>query len=39
MNKRDKLTQRIDNLNGLVNHLLRIDEKDILRDVRNVLNK
>ena len=39
MNKRDKLIQRIDNLNGLVNHLIRIDEKDILRDVRNVLNK
>jgi hypothetical protein len=39
MNKRDKLIQRIDNLNGLVNHLLRIDEKDILRDVRNTLIK
>jgi hypothetical protein len=39
MNKRDKLVQRIENLNGLANHLLRIDEKDILRDVRNVLNK
>ena len=39
MNKRDKLIHRIENLNGLVNHLLRIDEKDILRDVRNVLNK
>ena len=37
MNKRDKLIQRIDNLNGLVNHLLRIDEKDILRGVRNIL--
>jgi hypothetical protein len=39
MNTRDKLVQRIENLNGLANHLLRIDEKDILRDVRNVLNK
>jgi hypothetical protein len=37
MNKRDKLIQRIDNLNGLINHLIRIDEKDILRDVRNIL--
>ena len=39
MNKRDKLTQRIENLNGLVSHLIRIDEKDILRDVRNILTK
>jgi hypothetical protein len=37
MNKRDKLTQRIENLNGLVSHLIRIDERDILRDVRNIL--
>jgi len=39
MNRRDKLIQRIENLNGLVSHLIRIDEKDILRDVRNILNK
>ena len=39
MNGRDKLKQRIENLNGLVSHLLRIDEKDILRDVRNILNR
>ena len=37
MNRRDKLIQRIENLNGLINHLIRIDEKDILRDVRNTL--
>lgn len=37
MNRRDKLIHRIENLNGLVNHLLRIDEKDILRGVRNTL--
>ena len=37
MNRRDKLIQRIENLNGLVSHLIRIDEKDILRDVRNIL--
>jgi len=39
MNRRDKLIQRIENLNGLVSHLIRIDEKDILRDVRNILIK
>jgi len=39
MNGRDKLIHRIENLNGLVNHLIRIDEKDILRDVRNILKK
>jgi hypothetical protein len=37
MNRRDKLIHRIENLNGLVSHLIRIDEKDILRDVRNIL--
>jgi hypothetical protein len=37
MNRRDKLIQRIENLNGLISHLIRIDEKDILRDVRNTL--
>ena len=37
MNRRDKLIQRIENLNGLISHLMRIDEKDILRDVRNIL--
>ena len=37
MNRRDKLIQRIENLNGLISHLIRIDEKDILRDVRNIL--
>ena len=37
MNRRDKLIQRIENLNGLINHLIRIDEKDILRGVRNTL--
>jgi hypothetical protein len=39
MNGRDKLIHRIENLNGLVFHLIRIDEKDILRDVRNILIK
>jgi hypothetical protein len=34
---RDKLIHRIENLNGLINYLIRIDEKDILRDVRNIL--
>jgi hypothetical protein len=37
MNRRDKLIQRIENLNGLINHLIRIDEKDILRGVRSTL--
>jgi len=37
MNRRDKLIHRIENLNGLMSHLIRIDEKDILRDVRNIL--
>jgi hypothetical protein len=37
MSKRDKLIQRIENLHGLINYLIRIDEKDILRDVRNIL--
>jgi hypothetical protein len=37
MNKRDKLTQRIENLNGLASHLIRIGERDILRGVRNIL--
>ena len=37
MSKRDKLIHRIENLNGLITHLIRIDEKDILRDVRNIL--
>ena len=37
MNRRDKLIQRIENLNGLINHLIRIDERDILRGVRNTL--
>ena len=39
MNRRDKLIHRIENLNGLMSHLIRIDEKDILRDVRNILTK
>jgi len=39
MNSRDKLIHRIENLNGLMSHLIRIDEKDILRDVRNILTK
>jgi hypothetical protein len=34
---RDKLIQRIENLHGLISYLIRIDEKDILRDVRNIL--
>ena len=37
MNRRDKLIHRIENLNGLMSHLIRIDERDILRDVRNIL--
>ena len=37
MSHRDNLIHRIENLNGLVSHLIRIDEKDILRDVRNIL--
>ena len=37
MNRRDKLIHRIENLNGLVSHLIRIDERDILRGVRNTL--
>jgi len=37
MNRRDKLIHRIENLNGLISHLIRIDEKDILRGVRNIL--
>jgi len=39
MNSRDKLIHRIENLNGLMSHLIRIDERDILRDVRNILTK
>jgi len=39
MNRRDKLIHRIENLNGLMSHLIRIDERDILRDVRNILTK
>ena len=39
MNRRDKLIHRIENLNGLMSHLIRIDERDILRDVRNILKK
>jgi hypothetical protein len=37
MNRRDKLIHRIENLNGLMFHLIRIDEKDILRGVRSTL--
>jgi hypothetical protein len=39
MNKREHLTDRIEKLKGLVQYMLRIGENDMVRGVRDTINK
>ncbi len=39
MNKRESLSNRIQNLKGLVTHMIRIGEGDMARRVRNDIDK
>ena len=39
MNKREHLKDRIEKLKGLVQYMLRIGEKDMVRGVRDIINK
>ena len=39
MNKREYIQDRIKNLKGLVQYMLRIGEKDMVRGVRDIINK
>ncbi len=36
MNRREQIQTRIGNLKGLENHLIRINERDLLREVRRI---
>ena len=39
MNRREYLQERIKNLKGLVQYMLRIGENDMVRGVRDIINK
>jgi hypothetical protein len=39
MNKREYLKDRIEKLKGLVQYMLRIGENDMVRGVRDIINK
>jgi hypothetical protein len=39
MNRREHLEGRIKNLKGLIEYLIRIEERDIIRGVRETLSK